>query len=187
MRLTPHDSRRRAAGCAGVLLVLAVGTSGCGPDDAAAPSPPPVTATSAPSGPVDPAQESTPPEESTDGLLTRDEARAEYARIRAEFQAKVATAPLDQDASGKEFREAVQMASAAFDDYVRQLASTPWPERAQPYVDEYVAMARTMGRDLYAKWKRARSLAEISEDPEVAADTRELDHVEGSMRVRLGA
>ncbi len=81
-------------------------------------------------------------------------------------------------------RDAVRKAADAYDARIAALKHTAWPATAQPYVDNYLSLATTVGRDLFERARDAKSLADLRHPSDVRA-TFELDHAEEAMAARL--
>lgn len=122
----------------------------------------------------------------TGGHLGPDAAQNTFAGMYADRNSSAeALSRLTPEEDAKTVHAAVERAAAGFDTWLTRLEATSWPPVAQSYVDNYLALASTTGRDIYEHAKKADSVKEF-QDPAQLQAAFELAHAEALMRDHMG-
>lgn len=119
--------------------------------------------------------------------LPRSEAATRYDQISQAYVA--GSRDLVQlvnagDSKRAALRAAVRKAADAYEARIAALQHTAWPRTAQPYVNNYLALATTVGHDLFKRALDAKTLADLRSPGDISA-TFELDHAEQAMAAHI--
>jgi hypothetical protein len=60
-----------------------------------------------------------------------------------------------------QLRAAIARASRGYDTWLAELSQTKWPPALKPFVDDYLRVAKTSGRQLYSHAKNATSVKDL--------------------------
>jgi hypothetical protein len=120
------------------------------------------------------------------GTLSPESAKGRYSAIEGDYQnAAEGLATLTSDIGGAQLHQAIVRAADAYEVWIQQLQSTPWPPEVQPYVDNYLDLATTKGRDLFKDGMDAKSVQDL-QGQQAIQDMFELSHAASLMRDALG-
>jgi hypothetical protein len=120
------------------------------------------------------------------GTLSPESATDRYSAIEGDYQnAARGLATLTSDIGSAQLHQAIMRAADAYEVWIQHLQSTPWPPEVQPYVDNYLDLATTKGRDLFKDGMDATTVQDL-QGQQAIQDMFELSHAASLMRDALG-